>query len=1348
MTLSWTPGLDVAATDGHDVYFGTDYNDVKAADTTTGGIYKGAQDSNVYPEGGSLTLDLATTYYWRIDEVNDAGVAVGGPVWRFTTEDGNARDLIPGEGYKGVDPNGVLRWTASCIGLSHDVYLGTNLNDVNNATDPDVLPGRGNQAETTYNPGGLEQLATYYWRIDEVTSGGTNKGKVHSFTTGYGGVLVHFDFDGTKGNNVPSQVTDLTGRVTFKKYIADDPEDAGTVKYGDANPFYNTSGTSVDITPEAGLYRLDPEPNTPDNPDILRLDVMAYTIELWMKADSFPGYDNNVLIKKYSPYSIEISGDDGDIVFYHTGDSTSSEEEVEAGEWYHIAAVFDLGDPEESQKLYVDGILVDTDSPSEANPSDNNDPVGIGLMARPWDDEDGYTYDDFFDGQIDELVVLDIALGPGEFMLYPGFEWANTPSPYHKQKRVDPCDPNLGLVWVPGSSVSSQHLYFGTDYEAVRDATPGSDPCGVLKRDDLSADANSYHLGATLDYSTDYYWRVDGLGAETWKGLVWKFRTRSEIVDPNLWLWYEFDEESGEKVHDSSGRDYESRDDSASDQWDPNGGQWGGALWCDDDIGLSVTNEVLSNIKNGITVSVWLKEAYRSGYDNWVFDGGRTGTHRVRAAVVAEGGEVLWRAGNDGNDTLRWDFGDIDASRLEGWHHWAFVKDEAAKTISIYFDGELADSNNQAEPTLANVQNGDFKIGAVTNHSADLIGWIDDFRLYDYAKSAKEVMELYRGGDLARAYRPQPFDGEPDVPRDLAEVSWRPGDYAVSHDVYFGTDLQAVTDANTSEHMDVYIGNQPLADTNYAMPSELELNQTYYWRIDEVNDSNVDSPWTGRVWSFRTANYIIIDDFESYDFQDNPTNETWLDGVRSLPVPPWYEYKNGATVNLGASYADPADPVHRGKQSMIFDYDNSGWGGLVECYSEAERIFDSPQDWTEAEVKILTVFFYGDPNNDANATEQMYVAVNDGDVNAVVEYGHYVDEDMNDIKEAEWQEWNVALSDFGVTLTNIKKMYIGFGDRDNPVESGFGYVYFDDVRLSPRKCVPSRLKPDYDFNRDCIVDFGEIVDLADDWLRTDVNFLDLGLAVDAPAAGPVAWWKLDENGGDTVSDAVGTNHGQIEGDYLWVTGYDGVHSALEFDGGKVVVPDAGALRPQTALSVSAWLKYSDTPSNARVIVKGGDGKETFSVEVNPDKGLTFVVRDVNNTLYDLDSEEELWRNEWIHVAGTYDANVIASYVNGELKESDTIGAKLLSQDPNGLAMGNRAESSERPFEGAVDDVRLYNYGLSASEVRYLATDGSGYVPLRSQFNLYARPGEEEVLNMKDLAMIADVWLEQKLWPPL
>ncbi|MHC4499344.1 MAG: hypothetical protein ACYS21_09560, partial [Planctomycetota bacterium] len=61
VVLSWTPWEDVGDVNGHDVYFGTDFNDVEDADTDTPGVYKGRQDSNTYPEVGSLTLELGTT---------------------------------------------------------------------------------------------------------------------------------------------------------------------------------------------------------------------------------------------------------------------------------------------------------------------------------------------------------------------------------------------------------------------------------------------------------------------------------------------------------------------------------------------------------------------------------------------------------------------------------------------------------------------------------------------------------------------------------------------------------------------------------------------------------------------------------------------------------------------------------------------------------------------------------------------------------------------------------------------------------------------------------------------------------------------------------------------------------------------------------------------------------------------------------------------------------------------------------------------------------------------------------------------------------------------------------------
>jgi hypothetical protein len=82
-TLSWTPGRFVADTDGHNVYLGTDFNDVNDANTSTAVIYLGATTDPNYQI--ATELDYDTVYYWRVDEVNGVDTWKG-DVWSFTTK--------------------------------------------------------------------------------------------------------------------------------------------------------------------------------------------------------------------------------------------------------------------------------------------------------------------------------------------------------------------------------------------------------------------------------------------------------------------------------------------------------------------------------------------------------------------------------------------------------------------------------------------------------------------------------------------------------------------------------------------------------------------------------------------------------------------------------------------------------------------------------------------------------------------------------------------------------------------------------------------------------------------------------------------------------------------------------------------------------------------------------------------------------------------------------------------------------------------------------------------------------------------------------------------------------------
>ncbi len=103
-------------------------------------------------------------------------------------------------------------------------------------------------------------------------------------------------------------------------------------------------------------------------------------------------------------------------------------------------------------------------------------------------------------------------------------------------------------------------------------------------------------------------------------------------------------------------------------------------------------------------------------------------------------------------------------------------------------------------------------------------------------------------GVPANALAPSPADGATDVPRDVI-LSWKPGPFAATHDVYFGTSLDDVTNADSTKPLSVLVSQRQDANT-YDPPGSLKLGQTYYWRIDEANAAPDTTLFRGGVWSF------------------------------------------------------------------------------------------------------------------------------------------------------------------------------------------------------------------------------------------------------------------------------------------------------------------------------------------------------------------------------------------------------------------------------------------------------------------------------------------------------------------
>lgn len=171
-------------------------------------------------------------------------------------------------------------------------------------------------------------------------------------------------------------------------------------------------------------------------------------------------------------------------------------------------------------------------------------------------------------------------------------------------------------------------------------------------------------------------------------------------------------------------------------------------------------------------------------------------------------------------------------------------------------------------------------------------------------------------------------------------LQWEEAAPEAEHEVYLGTDEAAVEAADTGA-TDVFMGRQ--AETFYF--ASLEPDTTYYWRIDEVIAGDPESPIKGHVWSFTTAPYPVVDDFENYtDNEGQRIFDVWLDG--------WEDNTNGSIVgNETPPYAEQ-DIVHSGQQAMNMMYDNS-----EAAVSTATRTFDAVQDWTGEDV--LTVWYRG-----------------------------------------------------------------------------------------------------------------------------------------------------------------------------------------------------------------------------------------------------------------------------------------------------------------------------------------------------------------------------------------------------
>lgn len=261
----------------------------------------------------------------------------------------------------------------------------------------------------------------------------------------------------------------------------------------------------------------------------------------------------------------------------------------------------------------------------------------------------------------------------------------------------------------------------------------------------------------------------------------------------------------------------------------------------------------------------------------------------------------------------------------------------------------LTNPEDQTEKIKHYVQNG--WITAFGVKSGELL---EDGRLalvhIDYDVTNPGMTTVWASAsDPVLARNPQPVDGAIVQLIDAKALNWTPGGFATSHDVYFGTDENTVTNADATDTTGVYRGRQ--SANGYILPEELEWGATYFWRIDAIEADGAIN--TGSIWTFTVADYLLVDDFEAYTDNDAAGEaiwQTWIDGFGMD--------ENGSQAGyLVPPYAEK-EITHGGGQSMPLAYNNNIEG---PSYSEAVKTLSYPKNWSEQGVETLSLWFRGHP---------------------------------------------------------------------------------------------------------------------------------------------------------------------------------------------------------------------------------------------------------------------------------------------------------------------------------------------------------------------------------------------------
>jgi len=294
----------------------------------------------------------------------------------------------------------------------------------------------------------------------------------------------------------------------------------------------------------------------------------------------------------------------------------------------------------------------------------------------------------------------------------------------------------------------------------------------------------------------------------------------------------------------------------------------------------------------------------------------------------------------------------------------------------------------------------------------------------------------------------------------------------------------------------------------------------------------------------------------------------------------------------------------------------------------------------------------------------------------------------------------------------VKDTYTGYGaatfDGDNhivAIQDKFGgsstYTYNANAQRVRRRINNQETWQIYGIDGELVAEYAANSPVSS--AQKEYGYRDGQLLITATSSDLKGNWKFDENSGTTAADASGYNNtGTLSSGAMWATGQSGAATNLDGVDDYVQVGAQSSLVLTNAGTLSAWIYPTGAGSHATVggIIINKEGE--YELARFPDGTIQWAFANPNPGWNWINTGSVAPLNQWMHVAVTYDGGTVKTYINGALTHtysgSGAIGDVDNSQ--NDFRIGGR-QSTSHNFQGRIDEVRVYNRALSASEITTL-----------------------------------------------